>query len=111
MAIAGIPINKISNTNASVYTGNLSDDFRSCNAPDIEQRSRYGMVGMPSLLSGRLSWFFNLKGPCLTLDTACSSSLVALDLGCQSLYTGASDLVSYARRYFATNRLTRSFQI
>jgi acyl transferase domain-containing protein len=63
-------------------------------ARDLEQGSKHGVVGMTSLLSGRLSWFFNLLGPCLTLDTACSSSLVALDLGCQTLYTGASDMVS-----------------
>lgn len=92
--IAGIPMENISNSNTSVYTGNFSDDYESCGLLDLEQRSKYGLLGLPSLLSGRLSWFFNLLGPCLTLDTACSSSLVALDLGCQSLYTGASDMVS-----------------
>ena len=86
---------KVSNSNTSAYAGNLSNDFQSTCARDLEQGSKYGLVGMTSLLSGRLSWFFNLLGPCLTLDTACSSSLVALDLGCQTLYTGTSDMVSY----------------
>ncbi|KAH8730005.1 hypothetical protein GQ44DRAFT_673662 [Phaeosphaeriaceae sp. PMI808] len=89
---AGIPIETVSGSNTSVYTGNLGDDYKFFSAQDIEQNSRYGMVGMTGLLSGRLSWFFNLKGPCLTVDTACSSSLVSLDLGCQSLSTGSANM-------------------
>lgn len=84
----------ISNSKTSVYTGNLGDDYKFLFAQDIEQNSKYGMVGMTGLLSGRLSWFFNLKGPNLTVDTACSSSLVALDLGCQSLLASSSNMVS-----------------
>ncbi|CAO2654476.1 Nn.00g112090.m01.CDS01 [Neocucurbitaria sp. VM-36] len=89
---AGMPIETVSNSNTSVYTGNLADDFKFLCSHDVEQTSRHGMVGMTGLLSGRLSWFFNLKGPSLTVDTACSSSLVALDLGCQSLTTGSSSM-------------------
>ena len=84
----------ISNSNTSVYTGNLADDYKFFTSQDIEQNSRYGMVGMTGLLSGRVSWFFNLKGPNFTVDTACSSSLVALDLGCQSLCSSTSNMVS-----------------
>lgn len=51
-----------------------------------------GTGGAPSMLSNRLSWFFDLRGPSLTLDTACSSSMVALDLACQALQSGQSDM-------------------
>lgn len=91
---AGESVEAISNSKTSVYTGNLGDDYKFLFAQDIEQNSKYGMVGMTGLLAGRLSWFFNLKGPSLTVDTACSSSLVALDLGCQSLLASSSDMVS-----------------
>lgn len=37
------------------------------------------------MLSNRLSWFYNLRGPSLTVETACSSSLVACHLAAQSL--------------------------
>jgi acyl transferase domain-containing protein len=35
--------------------------------------------------AGRLSNFFDLRGPSLTVDTACSSSLVAVHLACEAL--------------------------
>ncbi len=35
--------------------------------------------------AGRLSYFFDWRGPCLAVDTACSSSLVALHLSVQAL--------------------------
>jgi 3-oxoacyl-(acyl-carrier-protein) synthase len=40
------------------------------------------------MLSNRLSYYFNLTGPSVTLDTACSASLVALHLAVQSLKSG-----------------------
>lgn len=98
----------ISNGKTSVYTGNLGDDYKFLFAKDIEQNSKYGMVGMTGLLAGRLSWFFNLKGPSLTVDTACSSSLVALDLGCQSLLASSSDMVSKIGFFFMRATLMRS---
>ncbi|KAF7949130.1 hypothetical protein EAE96_008299 [Botrytis aclada] len=89
---AGISLASISNSNTSVYTGSLSDDFKAVSSKDMEQGSKYTLVGMGSLLAGRLSWFFNLLGPSITIDTACSSSLVAFDLGCQSLVSGTSNM-------------------
>jgi hypothetical protein len=105
-AVAGIPTDKVSGSNTSVYTGNLSTDFRSFIVQDLEQTSKYSLHGLSSLLAGRISWFFNLLGPCLTLDTACSSSLVALSLGCESLYSGDSDMVGFAHARFPEDVLT-----
>lgn len=60
---------------------------------DWENISPYHPTGCgAAALSNRVSWFYDLRGPSMTIDTACSSSLVALHLACQSLRTGESKL-------------------
>ncbi len=39
-----------------------------------------------SLMSNRISHFFNLTGPSMTVDTACSASLHAMHLACQAIW-------------------------
>ena len=56
---------------------------------------KYAVTGLAgAMLSNRISGFFNLRGPSVTLDTACSSSLVAFDLACQTIRDGQATLVS-----------------
>ncbi|MBW7937033.1 MAG: type I polyketide synthase, partial [Flavobacteriales bacterium] len=44
------------------------------------------------MLSNRISYSFDLRGPSLTIDTACSSALVAAHYACMSIWTGESDM-------------------
>jgi|GEM_PF-6818826 len=43
---------------------------------------------LKSIISSRISYFLDLKGPAINIDTACSSSLVALHLACKGIQNG-----------------------
>ncbi|KAH8597084.1 hypothetical protein B0O99DRAFT_85676 [Bisporella sp. PMI_857] len=90
---SGLPIEKVSGSNTSVYVGNFADDYKMMYCKDPEQSFQYGATGcLTSVLSSRLSWFYNLTGQSLSLDSACSSSLTAVDIACQNLLSKGSDM-------------------
>lgn len=84
---------------ARVFSGKKCGVFVGCTTGDYatlssQQRlSAQGFTGNAmSILAGRISYFLNLQGPCLSIDTACSSSLVAIAHACDSLVSGASEV-------------------
>jgi acyl transferase domain-containing protein len=92
--LAGLSIDTFSSTETSVFVGAFTNDFSTILNMDPEMSAKYAPTGNSnSILSNRVSWFYDLRGCSLTLDTACSSSLVALHLACQNLREGASKMV------------------
>ncbi|KAI0891078.1 putative polyketide synthase [Annulohypoxylon nitens] len=90
---AGITTDSIKGSDTSVYTGCFTADYAMNAAKDADNLPKYSATGLAgSLLSNRISTFFDLTGPSMTIDTACSSSLVALDIACQSLMSGQSNM-------------------
>lgn len=92
--VAGIPITKATGTATSVYIGCFTREYDGVMCRDPEVDLKYIATGTgTALLSNRLSWFYDLRGPSLTLDSACSSSLNAVHLACQGLKTGETNMV------------------
>ncbi len=82
---------KVVGSNTSVHVGVFNRDYADLLNRDVEDMPFYQAIGIgQSIVSNRISYFFNLKGPSITIDTACSSSLVAVHLACQTLRTGES---------------------
>ena len=92
---AELPIETIARSQTSVYAASFTHEYDRMMArdPEMDAKSRATGTGA-SILANRLSWFYDLTGPSVSLDTACSRSLVALHLACQSLRNGESTMVS-----------------
>ncbi len=86
---AGISPASLSGHRCGVYVGCGQGDY-SIEASDGNAQSFMGMSN--AILSARISYLLNLKGPNMAIDTACSSSLVAISEACNSLILNNSDI-------------------
>lgn len=92
---AGMRPSSLAGSNAGVFLGIYNDDYaRFQQTPErLAECDLYSGTGTShSVASGRLSYFFDFRGPGVSLDCACSSSLMAVNLACQSLLSGESDM-------------------
>jgi hybrid polyketide synthase / nonribosomal peptide synthetase ACE1 len=90
---AGLSINQMRGSTTAAYVGVMSADFTDMISRDIDMFPTYFATGTArSILSNRLSYFFDWHGPSMTIDTACSSSLVAMHQAVQTLRAGDSSI-------------------
>ncbi|CAA0107116.1 Phthiocerol/phenolphthiocerol synthesis polyketide synthase type I PpsB [Mycolicibacterium vanbaalenii] len=90
---AGIPMDALAESRTGVFAGASAGDYAQLGSTDLSGVDAwYGTGASISIIANRVSYFFDLRGPSVTIDTACSSSLVAIHLATQSLRTGDSDL-------------------
>ncbi|OBU00869.1 putative Hybrid PKS-NRPS biosynthetic cluster [Pseudogymnoascus verrucosus] len=88
---AGQKIEDLSGSSTGVYVGVMCNDFAQVTYADIQNVPKYAATGTAlSILSNRVSYFFNWTGPSMTIDTACSSSLIAVHQAVQLLRSGQS---------------------
>lgn len=86
---AGLPMEDLQGSQTGVFVGNMSVDYTEILSQDIDSFPTYFAPGTArSILSNRISYFFDWHGPSVTIDTACSSSLIALHQAVQSLRAG-----------------------
>lgn len=109
---AGIPIQAVAGSRTSCYVGSFSRDYETVVTRDPLTQPRHTAVGVgTAMLANRLSWFYDMRGPSLSLDTACSSSLVALHLAVQSMRNGESDMAVVAGCNLMLNPETNSIPL
>jgi acyl transferase domain-containing protein len=91
---AGIPMSKYVSSRTACFVGAFTRDYEGLLGRDPENLSAYQATGNGmAMLSNRVSWFYDLKGPSMSLDTACSSSLTAFHLACRSLQHEEAEMV------------------
>lgn len=86
---AGLTVKQLQGSQTAVYVGLMSNDYADMLGNDQENFPTYFATGTArSIVSNRVSYFFDWHGPSMTIDTACSSSLVAVHQAVQVLRSG-----------------------
>ena len=86
---AGIRLNDLAGTNMGVFAAHEISEYAQLLGEDLPTTSKYMATGTGAcMFANRLSYFFDLSGPSVSVDAACASSTIALHLACQSLRSG-----------------------
>ncbi|KAL9103462.1 MAG: hypothetical protein Q9163_001490 [Psora crenata] len=89
---AGLPLGKVVGSDTACFIGGFTREYDDVATSELAKTLLYTTTGNGlTMMSNRLSWFFDLHGPSVSLDTACSSSLVALNLACQAIRGSTSN--------------------
>ncbi|MBB5953774.1 acyl transferase domain-containing protein/acyl carrier protein [Saccharothrix tamanrassetensis] len=79
-------------SSVAVYAGAMWNEYPIFGAEQTLLGSPQDSGATLGGIANRVSYFFDLHGPSLTVDTMCSSALVALDLAVQCLRRGETEL-------------------
>lgn len=90
---AGIPAEKMSGSNTSVFSRIFARDYFDTSLTDAEVLPASFMIGNGvATFSNRISHFFDLQGASMTIDTGCSTSTAALHQAVRTIQLGESDI-------------------
>ncbi|HET6733464.1 polyketide synthase Pks13 [Mycobacterium sp.] len=90
---ARIPASSLRGERVGVYVGSTNNDYQFLAVADPTTAHPYAITGTTSsIIANRVSYFYDFRGPSMTIDTACSSSLVAAHQGVQALRSGEADV-------------------
>jgi polyketide synthase 13 len=83
---ARIPASSLRGESVGVYIGSSLNDYSFLAMSDPSIAHPYAITGTASsIIANRVSYFYDFRGPSVTIDTACSSSLVAAHQRVQAL--------------------------
>ncbi|MCC7382751.1 MAG: LLM class flavin-dependent oxidoreductase [Deltaproteobacteria bacterium] len=90
---AGIPFSGLRGQSAGVFMGfQVGDYFNLLTRAGAELDPYVATGNSPAIISNRVSYLLDARGPSVSIDTACSSALVAVHLATRSLRSGESSL-------------------
>lgn len=90
---AGLSLEQIRGSDTAVYAALFTRDYDRNLFKDPLTLPKYQTTGTgDAIISNRISYTFDLRGPSMTLDTGCSGSIVALHQACQSLRVGETSM-------------------
>ena len=86
---AGFSMDELKGSQTGVWCSVSNADYESILARDPDISPGYRMTGTGNaIVSNRVSYLFDLRGPSMTIDTFCSSTLVGLDAAVKSIRAG-----------------------
>lgn len=86
---------KLRGSRTGVYVGCFATDYKLLSYSEMQSDllgAHTSIGASATILSNRISHFFDFRGPSLSVDTACSSSMVGVHLACRSIWEGETDL-------------------
>ncbi|THC88618.1 hypothetical protein EYZ11_011935 [Aspergillus tanneri] len=87
----GHTIQSLRGSDTAVYVGVMGGDHEAGLLRDANNLPTYFATGTSrAILSNRISYFFDWRGPSMTIDTACSSSMIAVHNAVQALRSNDS---------------------
>lgn len=93
---AGYGGERLKGSNTGVYIGYTSDVVNSYGSfiyKDDKTKTELMLPGnLSSVLAGRISYYYDLKGPSIVVDSACSSSMIALINAVKDIRHGECDM-------------------
>ncbi|KAF6838923.1 polyketide synthase (beta-ketoacyl synthase domain-containing protein) [Colletotrichum plurivorum] len=90
---AGLRVEDLKGSPTAVYVGSFVKDYEQICLRDMDWQPQYAATGTGNaIMSNRVSYTYDFKGPSMTIDTGCSGSLVAVHLAAQALRTGDCSL-------------------
>ncbi|KAK1985893.1 beta-ketoacyl synthase domain-containing protein [Colletotrichum cereale] len=90
---AGLRMEDLRGSPTAVYVGSFVKDYEQICLRDMDWQPQYAATGTGNaIMSNRVSYTYDFKGPSMTIDTGCSGSLVAVHLAAQALRAGDCSL-------------------